>query len=227
MTTNLSRREAESRILSGDVEVNGVAVLKLGTKVDPQFDDVRLCKKKLLLSDVKLRYIAYHKPVGRLVTNSDPHGRPTIWRDLKGLKGTLNYAGRLDFDSEGLLILSNDGDFINRLIHPRHEIWKKYVVDISGDISDEGMKRLMDGIFLDGEKTVPAKVKYLKKINNGCSIEVQIREGRKRQIRRMCDAIGHKVLRLTRISVGSIELGALKPGESRELSKEEIEAVYE
>jgi len=219
--TDLSRRAAEEAISEGKVKVNGIVVTKLGSKADPAKDRISLSGKPVKMFTKKI-YIAYYKPRNTIVSKSDPEDRPLIWDRLpKEMRELLNSAGRLDFDSEGLLILSNDGDLIYKLTHPSCKVWKKYFVKVSGIPSDEAIKELQDGVLLDDGMTEPAKVKMLKSTEKNAAIEISIREGRNRQIRRMCDKIGHSVMKLRRVEIGEIKVGNLKAGEWRYLTKKE------
>ncbi len=206
----------------GLVKVNGIVVTKLGSTADPDRDRINLAGKAVRVFKQKI-YIAFNKPRNTIVSKSDPEGRPLIWdRMNKDIKEILNSAGRLDFDSEGLLLLTNDGDLIYKLTHPSHEIWKTYYVKVSGIPTDEKIEKLRKGILLDDGMTEPANVTYLRKTENNACYEISIREGRNRQIRRMFTRIGHPVMKLRRIAIGSIKLGALKVGEWRYLSKKDI-----
>ncbi len=221
---DLSRRAAEKAILSGRVTVNGKTVSILGTKVNPKTDIVCVDGKTVELPK-QYYYLAYYKPCGQLVTKHDPYGRETIWTMLPRWKPILNSAGRLDLNSEGLLILTNDGSLINALTHPRHAIRKVYEVRIKGVPNESKIKRLQNGIKLAEGLTKPAKVKVIDKQKNSTVLEIIIEEGKKRQIRRMCQAIGHSVIALKRIAVGNITLGNMSPGQSRQLTNKEIEGL--
>lgn len=221
LSSELSRRAAEKAIEAGDVTVNDQVVTVLGTVVDPATDRVALKGVALSLSP-RRNYLAFHKPRGCLVTKSDPQGRPTIWDHLEGWKGKLNAVGRLDFDTEGLLLLTDDGDFLNRLTHPRHEIWKTYRVRVKGEPRPEKMRLLQDGVVLKDGKTLPARVRRVDQGDPNALIEIAIREGKNRQVRRMFEAIRHPVTRLKRMAVGPVRLGSLKPGQWRPLKPREI-----
>lgn len=221
LSSELSRRSAEKAIADGRVNVNGKVETTLGTTVDPRTDFVSLDGKQLKIS-VKRHYIAFNKPRNVLVTKSDPQGRPTIWEYMETWKESLNSVGRLDFDSEGLLLLTDDGDFLNKLTHPKHEIWKVYRARIKGVPSETAMKKLQNGIELDDGKTLPAKTKRIDEGDENALIEIGIREGRNRQVRRMFDAINCPVIRLRRVAVGPVKLGRLKVGEWRHLKADEV-----
>lgn len=220
--TDLSRRAAEQAIKDGLVKVNGVIVTKMGSLADPDHDRVALRNKQVRIFKQKI-YIAFNKPRNTIVSKSDPEGRPLIWDRMNPeLKEVLNSAGRLDFDSEGLILLTNDGELIFKLTHPSCEIWKTYYVKVTGIPSDEKIEQLRHGVRLEDGVTQPAKVTYLRKTENNACYEMAIREGRNRQIRRMFTKIGHPVSKLRRIAIGSINLGTLKVGEWRYLNKKEV-----
>lgn len=224
LSSELSRRAAEKAITEGVVSVNGRVITVLSTVVDPRSDKVILrgCPLKLAR---RRTYIAFHKPRGCLVTKSDPQGRPTIWEHLKVWKEKLNSVGRLDFDSEGLLLLADDGDFINCLTHPRHEIWKTYRVRIKGEPNILSLRKLREGVELKGGRTLPARVRRVDQGDANALIEIAIREGKNRQVRRMFEAIGFPVTRLKRMAVGPVRLGGLKIGEWRYLRSREIAEI--
>lgn len=220
--TKLSRRSAEEAIENGEVRVNGIVVTKLGTKADPDKDRIYYAGKTVKPVRQKL-YILFNKPKNTIVSKSDPEGRPTIWDRLnKDMREILNSAGRLDFDSEGLLILSNDGKLIFKLTHPSCEIWKTYYVKVSGQIEKEKLEQLKNGIKLEDGITAPAKIAFLRSSDRNSFYEIAIKEGKNRQIRRMFTAIGHPVSKLRRISIGSLKLGSLKVGEWRYLNRREF-----
>jgi len=224
-STKLSRRAAEKAIEAGEVKVGGHLVKKLGTLADP-FQETITWKGKKVRPPQEMIYIAYHKPKRRLVTKSDPEGRPTIWGDLRQYKDKINTVGRLDYDSEGLLLLTNDGELINRLTHPSHEVVKIYQVKIQGEPSRESIEQLRNGIRYHGINYAPAEVKIVSRADSNTWVEFRISEGKNRQLRNMVDAIGHRAQKLKRLSIGPIKLGALRPGEWRVLRRSEREALY-
>jgi pseudouridine synthase len=226
LTTELSRRTAEQAIAKGLVTVNGTVVTVMGTTVDPLKDKVYF-KGRPLRTPERFYYLAFYKPRRVLVTKNDPEGRPTIWEYLESWKGKLNSAGRLDFESEGLILLTNDGEMLNALTHPRHEIFKIYEAKVRGVPAKETLDNLKNGVRLDDGKTLPAEVRVLSVKESNAWIEISIREGRYRQIRRMCEAVGHDVLKLKRVSVGPIRLARMKPGEWRFLSQKEVSSLRE
>ncbi len=220
-TTDLSRRAAEKAIKDGLVKVNGKVVTEMGVKADP-FKDEIVYKGRAIRAHYPRIYIAFFKPRNTIVSKSDPQERPTIWdRMHKDMAACLNSAGRLDFESEGLLILTNDGEALNRLTHPSHELWKTYYVKVSGIPDEKKLDAMRIGVKLDDGITLPARVKFLKQTENNASIEISIQEGRNRQIRRMLSKLGHMVMKLRRVAIGEIKLGNMKPGEWRYLSKRE------
>jgi len=214
-----SRREAEKLILQGKVKVNGEVIYKLGTQVDPNSDKISFENKLLVVAPQKI-YILFHKPRGVIVSKKDPQKRKTVFDCLPNLHPSVNAVGRLDYDSEGVLLLTNDGDLAHKLTHPSSEIKKEYWVELNEIPASEKLKQLEKGIVLEGKKTAPARIQKIKKEKFWFSIEIH--EGKKRQVRRMFEWAGVKVLRLVRVRLGSLELGGLKNGAWRELHASEI-----
>jgi len=223
-----SRRKAEELILEGAVTVNGETAT-LGMKADPAEDYIKVRGK--LVSDPmhtgkQKAYLMFHKPDGVVTTLSDPEGRPTVKDFLSGIKYRIYPVGRLDYHSEGLLLMTNDGDFTNAILHPSRKIPKTYVVKIEGSLDEKHMEKLRRGVRLDEDGlTLPAKVKKIREAENTSWIEITIYEGRKRQIRRMLEKVGHPVMRLKRIAVNGLKLGDLKPGKFRHLTREELQRL--
>jgi 23S rRNA pseudouridine2605 synthase len=217
-----SRRDAEELIRAGRVTVNGVRA-ELGMKVDPATDRVEVDGRPVRLR-TRHYYIALHKPPGYLSTLEDPQGRKTVIDLLPAaLRSERLYpAGRLDNDSEGLMLLTTDGEWAHRVMHPSHGYDKEYLVLVSGRPERHALQRLEEGIELDGEKTAPAHIVVRRTDGRNTWLTVVLREGRKRQIRRMFEAIGHPVLRLIRQRIGPVRLGNLKPGQFRALTPQEI-----
>lgn len=215
-----SRREAEKRILEGQVQVNGILVRELGSKVDPDVDKVYFQGRRVRPSP-KLLYYLFHKPAGVMVTKKDPEGRKTVFQMIPRLDPSVNSVGRLDQDSEGLLLLTNDGELQFRLTHPSYEVEKVYEIQLKALPPPEELKRLERGIELDEGRTAPAKIRILKK-QPQVWLSIQIHEGKKRQIRRMFEGIGSKVVRLIRVQMGPITLGSLPLGKWRKLSEKEV-----
>ena len=214
-----SRRAAEEIILEGRVTVNG-KVATLGMKADPSKDHIKLNGKLLTKPEPKV-YLMINKPKGVITTLSESEERPAIRDFLKKIKYRIFPVGRLDYDSEGLLLLTNDGDFAHAILHPSKKIPKTYHVKIKGVLEDNDIEKLKRGVKLKDGMTSPSKVKKLRKAEENSWIEITIYEGRKRQVRRMLEKVGHPVLKLKRVRINGIELGNLAPGEIRYLTFEE------
>ena len=221
----MSRRKAEDYIEKGKVTVNGRKAV-IGQKIDPVRDiiavegvrvDTRQHQKKI--------YLALHKPRGYVTTMSDEMDRRCVAQLVQDAPGRVYPIGRLDRNSEGLLLLTNDGDFANQIMHPRYHIPKCYRVTVRPDISDEQAMRLAEGVELDGQRTAPAQVTVLSKEPGRVVVQIVITEWRNRQIRRMCEAVGLEVARLKRISIGPVRLGMLPPGKWRMLTQPELSAL--
>jgi len=219
-----SRRAAEELITAGRVAVNGTVVTELGTKADPAQDRITLDGKPVRLEERKL-YILLNKPVGYVTTLKDPQGRPVVTSLLKGVKERVYPVGRLDYNTEGLLLLTNDGELANRLAHPRHEVDKGYLVRVRGSVTEEQLRLLAVGVALEDGMTAAAVVTLVRESENNSWISVTIHEGRYRQVRRMCEAVGLAVVRLRRTRYGFLEAGELKPGEYRLLSAPEVDGL--
>lgn len=220
-----SRRAAEEIILEGRVTVNGKAAT-LGMKADPSKDHIKLDGKLLTKPEPKV-YLMINKPKGVITTLSESEERPTIRDFLKKIKYRIFPVGRLDYDSEGLLLLTNDGDFAHAILHPSKKIPKTYHVKIKGVLEDNDIEKLKRGVKLKDGMTLPSKVKKLRKAEENSWIEITIYEGRKRQVRRMLEKVGHPVLKLKRVRINGIELGNLAPGAIRYLTSEEIRKIKE
>ena len=220
-----SRRAAEKLIGEGRVSVNGVTVREMGTKADPGHDDIKVDGRRLRARQ-RARYILLNKPAGYVSTRVDPQRRPTVIDLLRGVREYVYPVGRLDYDTEGLLLLTNDGDLAAHLTHPRHGVERTYEARVAGIPDAAALDRLRNGIPLDGRRTLPADVSLLNpgRSGNG-TLRLTIREGRNRQVRRMCDAVGHPVRALRRIRIGPLQDRRLKPGEWRELSDVEVKAL--
>lgn len=219
-----SRRDADRLIEKGDVRVNGEVVRTLGTKIDESKDRVEVKGKAVKPEDDSVSIVLY-KPPGYLVTLKDPQQRPTVMGLIRTLKRRVFPVGRLDFDSEGLLLFTDDGELAHRLMHPRYQIQKEYRVEVTGFPEKEALDRLKTGIVLDGKITAPAEVRLLRQEDRHSFLQIVIHEGRKREVRRMMEAVGHDVLSLKRTRFGSIRLGNLKPGEWRRLEPHEIASL--
>jgi 23S rRNA pseudouridine2605 synthase len=225
-----SRRAAEVLITQGRVELNGATVTTLGTKADPEVDDIRVDGRRLKAPPVR-RHLLMYKPRGVVSTRTDPQRRTTVL-DLVARAGVSGYfypVGRLDFDSEGLLILTNDGAFAEKVAHPRYELERTYEAQVAGVPDERDLTRLRSGIDLDGQRTFPATARIVRVVSTRegpqAILEITLREGRNRQVRRMCDAIAHPVERLRRTRIGPIADRKLKPGDIRELTDAEIRAI--
>lgn len=221
-----SRRQAEEMIKAGRVSCNG-AICVLGQTADPDVDDIRIDGRILPQMGEKV-YILLNKPRGYVTTLSDEKGRKNVSQLVENCGVRVYPVGRLDMDSEGLLILTNDGDFANRLMHPRHEVEKIYKVYVD-HYTEEGVQRLKKPVTLDGYTIKPPKVSVVSNADNndGGILLVTIHEGRNRQVRRMCDIAGMPVRRLIRVQEGPLRLGQLKKGQWRYLTKEEVTALCE
>jgi 23S rRNA pseudouridine2605 synthase len=221
-----SRRAAEKLIADGRVSVNGETVRTMGVKADPAIDDVRVDGRRIKASE-RLRYILLNKPKGYITTRSDPQRRPTVIDLLRGVREYVYPVGRLDYDSEGLLLLMNDGDLAARLTHPRHGIERTYEARVAGMPDERALGRLRSGIPLDGRRTMPATVVLVneRRRDRDGVLRITIREGRNRQVRRMCEAVGHPVRSLKRTRIGPIADRRLQPGQWRELTPQEVEKL--
>ncbi|HEY7289340.1 MAG TPA: pseudouridine synthase [Vicinamibacterales bacterium] len=239
-----SRRASEQLMLDGRVSVNGETVTELGTKADVSRDDIRVDGRRIKVAEHH-RYILVNKPAGVLATRSDPQRRPTVI-DLVGVREYVYPVGRLDFESQGLLLLTNDGELAARLTHPRHAVPRVYEARVLGVPDSRDLDRLARGVEIDGRRTLPAEVVLVhgspasaprtvrhaspRRTNAPSAtrgrdeslLRITIREGRNRQVRKMCDAIGHPVTHLARVAIGPIRDTRLKPGQWRELTADEV-----
>jgi 23S rRNA pseudouridine2605 synthase len=219
-----SRRKAEMLIAAGRVTVNGKAVTELGTKVDPERDHVKVDGKHLT-SAQPFVYLMLNKPKNVMSTLDDPGGRTTVKDFLRGVSVRVFPVGRLDFDSEGLMLLTNNGGLAQALLHPRYHVPKTYLIKVKGILTDEEIARLEQGIRLEDGMTGQAFVKKVKKAEQNSWLELTIREGRKHQVKRMLEAVEHPVIKLTRIRMGPLSLGDLPAGEFRFLTDREANAL--
>lgn len=220
-----SRRKCEELIVSGKVKVNNEIITKLGTKIDPEKDVIKL-DNKIIKKENKHIYILLNKPKGYLCTYRDSFGRQTIFDLIKEIKIKLNYAGRLDYLSEGLVLLTNDGDLIYKITHPKKKIKKVYIVKINGIPEKKHIEKLEKGASLSPNIiTRPCFIKMIKKKNSSSIFRITLWEGKKRQIRRMFSLIGFSVLKLKRIKIGTLSLDDLKVGQYRYIQNDEIEKL--
>lgn len=215
-----SRRKCEEVIAEGRVKVNSYIVTELGYKIDPDKDMVYVDNKIINVEENKV-YIALNKPEGIVSTVKDEKERKTII-DLVNIKERIYPIGRLDYDTSGLIILTNDGDIYNKVIHPRQAINKVYIALLEGYPTEEEISKFCNGVDIGGYITSEADFEITKRIGLNCRVTITIHEGKNRQIRKMCDAIGHPVIALKRVSVGDITLGNMEKGSWRDLTQEEI-----
>lgn len=222
-----SRRAAEILVDARRVEVNGEIVTAQGRRVDPERDVIRVDGARIPPPRTHT-YLVFHKPRGVVSTMSDPEGRPTITDHLGGYAGDgLYHVGRLDTDTDGMLLLTNDGEFAQRLAHPRYELTKTYVAEVQGKLTDATATRLARGIDLDDGPVHPDQVTLGARADERTMVTVVLHEGRNRIVRRMFDAVGHPVRRLSRTQIGSVKMSGVRPGELRELTRDELGALLD
>jgi len=219
-----SRRKAEEYITEGRVKVNGVVITELGAKADPVKDRIQVDGRNLTTPKGPPLYILLYKPKGYISALSDPLGRPVV-TGLVRSKVRIFPVGRLDYDAEGVLLLTNDGDFSNRLIHPSFSVPKTYLVKVKDVPTQAALDKLERGVWLDDGRTLPAKARLVRKTTENSWIELTVTEGRNRLVKRMCMAVGHPVAKLKRISFAGVKLGSLKPGQWRPLTENEVERL--
>jgi 23S rRNA pseudouridine2605 synthase len=218
-----SRRASEQLMRDGRVTVNGVTVFELGTKADAAVDDIRVDGRRIKIPE-RHRYLLLNKPRGYVTTRSDPQRRPTVIDLVRGVKEYVYPVGRLDYESEGLLLLTNDGDLAARLTHPSHQVPRVYEARVLGVPDAHDLDRLSRGLVIDGRRTAPAEVRLLPQRHDqaDATIVITLHEGRNRQVRDMCDAIGHPVEHLKRVAIGALRDPKLKLGYWRDLTAEEV-----
>jgi 23S rRNA pseudouridine2605 synthase len=223
-----SRRASEQLMLDGRVTVNGTTIRELGTKADAAHDDIRVDGRRIRIAE-RRRYLLLNKPRGYVTTRSDPQRRPTVIDLLRGVREYVYPVGRLDFDSEGLLLLTNDGDLAARLTHPSHGVARVYEAQVAGMPDAHDLDRLARGLTIGGRRTQPAEVKLLpgRRDASDAMMVITIREGRNRQVRDMCEAIGHPVNRLRRIAIGPLRDPKLKLGAWRDLTEDEVRRLQQ
>ncbi len=217
-----SRRKCEEIILAGRVSVNDAVVDELGVKVSS--GDVVKVNGRTITPEKEMVYILLHKPEGYITTAEDQFGRPTVLNVLDDelLEKRIYPVGRLDYDTSGLLLLTNDGDLTFKLTHPKHNVEKTYIAKVLGTPTEEELETFRNGVIIDGYKTAKAKCIIVKEDDKFCSLKITIKEGKNRQVRKMCEEIGHRTVGLKRIATGKLFLGELKRGEYRHLTQQEV-----
>ena len=216
-----SRRKAEELILAGKVKINGEVVTELGTKINPSRDKV-MYNNQIVKVEKRKVYILLDKPAGYISAAKDQFDNPSILHLVKDIKVRLYPVGRLDKDTTGAIILTNDGDFSYKLTHPKHEVSKTYIAEVEGVPTAEEMRTFAKGVYIDGKKTYPAKIRIVKETKKNSIVEIIIHEGRNRQVKKMCEEIGHKVVTLHRQAIGKIVIDGVKEGKYRCLTQKEI-----
>lgn len=220
-----SRRGCEALIAAGRVSVNGAAVKEMGVRADPETDRISVDGERV--RPKRRVYLMLHKPAGYLCTRSDERGRRTVHDLLAGVREPVYTVGRLDADAEGLLLLTNDGAFAHRIMHPGGTIGKTYQVEVRGSLTRKGRRGLQCGIVLDGRRTLPAEILREEAIGDGARVLLRIREGRKRQVKRMLLSVGCPVRRLKRVAIGGLSLGGLPRGAYRRLTQRDMDRIFE
>ena len=218
-----SRRASEALIATGRVTVDGAVVTAMGAQVEPE--QAVCVDGKRIKPEGEKHYILYHKPAGEMSTASDPEGRATVLDKCRDYPVRLYPVGRLDYDSEGLLLLTNDGDLTEHLLHPSKEVEKTYLARVRGNVVDDEVRRLIRGVMIDGRLTSHAKARVIRADERYTDMLITIHEGRNRQVRKMFEAVGHEVMMLRRVRFGPLSLGELRRGMWRELTSEEVEAL--
>lgn len=219
-----SRRKADELIEAGKVMVDGTVVKEFGIQVD-NYNVVEVDGRRVSVSNRPPVYIMLNKPVGYITSASDDLGRPTVFDLIGDMEDRLFPVGRLDYNTSGLLLLTNDGEFSNLMMHPKNEIWKTYIARVKGEVGHYKLNIIRKGVIIDGVKTAPAQAEILRHGNRSTVLEIKIREGRNRQIRKMCEAIGNPVIDLHRSAVGDLTLGHLKEGHYKKVNPADIEAL--
>lgn len=219
-----SRRKAEELIVNGRVRVNGQVVTQLGSRADSSHDTIAVDGRRIEPEQPRMA-VLLNKPDGYITSLRDPEGRPTVARLVDNVPVRLYPVGRLDYHTEGLLILTNDGDLAQKIEHPTHAIPKVYIAKVKGIPEEKQLRRLREGIHLDGKKTLPARIE-IQETRKNAWLEITIREGRQNQIRKMFESIDHPVIKLKRVAIGALRDDRLKPGEFRFLTPKEIQLVF-
>ncbi|KAF5063775.1 pseudouridine synthase [Anaerotignum sp.] len=217
-----SRRKAEELIAAGKIKVNGKVVTELGTKIDPKKDEVLYLDKEVSKKEVEMVYIMLHKPEGYVTTAKEQFGRPGVMDLVRDVKERIFPVGRLDYDTSGLLLLTNDGDLTYKLTHPKHDVDKTYIAKLYGTPDDMDLQKFRRGVVIDGKQTKPAKMQILEKGERQSTVEIIIHEGRNRQVRKMCEVIKHPIAQLKRVATGELTMGDLPKGKYRHLTPKEI-----
>ena len=217
-----SRRKSEEIITSGRVKVNDKIALEMGTKINPKKDIVKV-DDRVIREEKNMIYIMLNKPIGYVTTLKDEKGRKTVIDLIEGVSERIYPVGRLDADTTGLLLLTNDGDLTYKLTHPSNEIIKRYIAIVEGVPNRMELETFRNGIMLEGRKTAKASVKIAKKYEDESILDISIHEGRNRQIKKMCERINHPIKKLKRVALGELEIGGLNLGNWRYLNEEEIE----
>lgn len=219
-----SRRKSEEMIADGLVSVNERIVNRQGINIDPNKDIIRVNNKIIRLEEKKV-YIMLNKPLGYVTTTNDEKGRKIITDLIEDVEERIYPVGRLDMDTSGLILLTNDGKVTNKITHPRNEVTKKYIAIVEGTPNKLELTKFRKGLMIDGKKTAPATIKIVKNYETESILEIEINEGRNRQVRKMCEAINHPIKKLKRVSIGEIDIGGLQFGEWRYLDNEEMEYI--
>ncbi len=219
-----SRRKAETMIENGEVKVNGVKA-RIGDCVDPKKDTVTVRGKKVMRETV-MRYVLLNKPRGFVTTNHDEMGRKCVAELVSDINERVYPVGRLDRNSEGALLLTNDGEFANAMMHPSHHVPKTYRVTVRPSVNEDQLTKLATGVEIDGRMTAPADVRVVTKEEGRVVLEIVLYEGRNREIRRMCEAVELEVARLRRIAIGNLKLGMLQQGQWRDLTEQEVDKLF-
>ncbi len=217
-----SRRKAEELIIEGRVLLNGEVVKELGTKANPERDHIEVDGRIITGKVGPKVYVLLNKPKSVISAVTDPEQRPVVIDFLKKIRARVFPIGRLDYDAEGVILLTNDGELTNRLIHPKYKIEKKYHVKVRGIPNDKVIAKLRSGVYLDDGRTLPARVTFLRSTKENSWIEITVTEGRNRLIKRMCQRVGHPVQKLKRVEFAGIKIGKLKHGEFRRLTDREV-----
>lgn len=220
-----SRRQAEDLIRAGQVKVNGLVVDTPAINIDPEQDEIWFDGQ--LQRPEQMTYLLLFKPVGYISSVYDPQGRPTVMELVKEIGQRIYPVGRLDLDTEGLLLMSNDGEFANLMIHPRYEMSKTYEALVEGKVGEKDLVQLKQGVLLEDGVTAPAQAQVIRQQSDQTLLQIEIHEGRKRQVRRMCAAIGHPVVHLKRVAFSGLTLTGLQPGQYRRLTAREKEELLQ